>query len=262
MGQAVTPAMAKFLLVTMADCVNQEAADMLCWPSYAFLARRTGMNTKTVEAAVYRLKELRYIVDTGRRAGETGKVVVYRLNDPESGVIRPGPRTADVIPFPAVNDTGIGVVVAAGNPPKNGEQSPQKVGLIPPKSAINDPKNGVQNQEGTKKGTRKKNTDAEASVSSIPGVPDALLRDWLAVRHGKRATTLTQTVVDGLLREAAKAGLTAEEAVRTCIERNWISLNAGWLETKPAAPRVGSKHTAAAAGIFGRRSPPTEVIDV
>jgi hypothetical protein len=49
------------------------------------------------------------------------------------------------------------------------------------------------------------------------------------VRKGKRATTLTQTAVDGLLREAGKAGLSPAEAVQLCVERNWVSLNAGWI---------------------------------
>jgi pyocin large subunit-like protein len=73
----------KFVLVAMAEFVNAESAEWVCWPSYRAIASVTLQDTKTVEAAVYRLKQLGLIVDTGQRKGETGKVIVYRLNDPK-----------------------------------------------------------------------------------------------------------------------------------------------------------------------------------
>lgn len=230
-GQDAPSAMTKLLLLAMADCVNSEGAEMVCWPSYAFLARRTGMNTKTVEAGVFRLKQVGLIVDTGKREGGTGKVIVYRLNDPKSGVVTPGPQEPSANGTRPQNTPENGCITPTGNPPKfganppkNGGQSPQKVGVTTPKAG-----DGTSNR--TKNRTRK---EPGISVTAIPGVPDKLLSDWLVVRKDKKAGTLTETAVDGLLREAAKAGLTAEEAVRTCIERNWIGLNAGWLADSPA----------------------------
>lgn len=81
------------------------------------------------------------------------------------------------------------------------------------------------------------------AVAAIPGVPDGLMTDWLVVRKDKKAGTLTQTAVDGLVREATKAGLTAEEAVRLCIEHNWISLNAGWDGVARAVRNKASRPT-------------------
>lgn len=73
-------------------------------------------------------------------------------------------------------------------------------------------------------------------------LPPDLIRDWQAVRKAKRAGPLSQTAWDGIAREAAKAGVTLETAVRTCVERGWQSFRADWLSDKRetrAPPRSG-----------------------
>lgn len=251
--QPIAPAMTKFLLVAMADCVNAEAGEMVCWPSYAFISRRTGMNTKTVEASVSRLKELGYLVDTGRRAGDTGKVVVYRLNDPKSGVIKPGPQSPNANGTRPQNDTENGGITSEGNPPKSdvnppksGGQSPQKVGLIPPKA-------GVRSRNGTSNRTRKEPGMESAGAPAIDGVSDALFGDWMKVRKDKKAGPVTGTVIAGLTREALKAGLSVADAVTYCCEAGWQNFNAGFhakREGQSPAPRAAgpSKH----AGFSGK----------
>lgn len=241
MAQPVTPAVTKFVLVAMAECVNDEAGTMECWPSYAYLARRTGANPKTVEASMYRLREQRYIVDTGKREGGTGKVPVYRLNDPNNGVVTPGPQGADANGTRPLNTPGIGGIDQSGNPPKNGVKSPQKVEVIPPKTEGNDPKNGVRNKEGKKKGTRK---EPGAVPPEIPGVPMDLLTDWVKVRKDKRAGPITATVIEGLVREANKAGLTVADAVRYCCEAGWQGFNAGFYAKREGKPLRVDGHVA------------------
>lgn len=244
MGQDVASAMTKFLLVAMADCVNAEAGEMVCWPSYAFLARRTGMNTKTVESSVYKLKYLGLLVDTGRRAGDTGKVVVYRLNDPKTGFIQPGPQDPNANGTRPQNDTGNGAITASGNPPKSdanppklGEQSPQKVGVMTPKQ-------GVRTSNGTRKGTKNEPGMESAVAPAIDGVSGSLIADWLKVRKDKRAGPLTDTVIAGLSREAEKAGLTLEGAIRYCCEAGWQNFNAGFYAKREGIPaRPNGKHT-------------------
>lgn len=253
----------------MADCVNADSGLLECWPSYAYLAKRTSLNAKTVEAGVSRLKQDQYIVDTGKRAGDTGKVVVYRLNATENGGVLPGLHETSASDTRPHNAPENGVIrpngndpVFSGNPPKNGSQSPQKVEEIPPKT-------GARTRNGTSNGTGKRTRGGTAvAVTSIAGVPDNLLAEWVQVRTDKRAKTLTETAVNGLLREAAKAGLSPEQAVRMCVERNWISLNAGWLvgdvsrqaepawrteqrqRTQIAAPGVAVKDRKDAADFF------------
>ena len=129
MNAPVGPAITKFVLVAMAECVNSSDGALECWPSYAHLSRRTGANLKTVEASVYRLREQGFIVDTGKREGGTGKVVVYRLNDPKSGVVTPGPQGPQ-----SIDDAS---AARAPTTPKAGSLQGNE---IPPNLTVNPPK--------------------------------------------------------------------------------------------------------------------------
>jgi hypothetical protein len=225
LDQPVSHASTKFLLVAMADCVNAEGAETVCWPSYAHLAKRTGMNTKTIEAGIHRLKQEAFIVDTGRRAGDTGKVVVYRLNTTKTGGVMPGPQNTSVIGARHETPPNPGALTHPaippnldGNPPKLGGQSPQKVESIPPKT-------GGVSRNGTRNGTKK---EPGIEALEISGVPPKLLADWKAVRKDKRAGPISDTVIEGLTREAEKAGLSVADAVRYCCEAGWQGFNAGF----------------------------------
>lgn len=52
--------------------------------------------------------------------------------------------------------------------------------------------------------------------------------DWLEVRKGKKAK-MTDTVLDGIKREAAKAGVTFGEAIRISAESGWQGFKAEWV---------------------------------
>lgn len=56
--------------------------------------------------------------------------------------------------------------------------------------------------------------------------------DWLAVRKRKKAGPVTRSVHDMLRREAAKAGVTLQEAVFTCAGKNWINYDSAWVAAK------------------------------
>lgn len=217
----------KFVLVAMAEHVNAESQEWVCWPSYRALSEVTLQDIKTVEAAVYRLKELGFIVDTGERKGGTGKVTVYRLNDPKNGGVTPGLQPGSANGTRPQNTTGNGVIKDSGNPPKFPPNPPKFPEISPQISGEMTPKTGDGSSKGSRKGSRKE-PGIGVRISAIEGVPESLLADWLAVRKDKKAGTLTETAVRGLLREAAKAGITPEEAVRFCCEANWVGFNAGW----------------------------------
>ena len=61
------------------------------------------------------------------------------------------------------------------------------------------------------------------------GVEKKLAQDWLQTRKEKGAGSLTPTVVAGLQREAAKAGLTVPQAVQVAAERGWGRFMASYL---------------------------------
>jgi len=79
-AEPVKPASLKFVLVAMADL----AAEDLCFATVATLASLTSLDRKTVLRNLARLQQLNFIEDTGRRAGKTKSVIVYRLNTPSS----------------------------------------------------------------------------------------------------------------------------------------------------------------------------------
>ena len=73
-----------------------------------------------------------------------------------------------------------------------------------------------------------------------PACPDDVdpdtYRDFLAVRKAKRAP-LTATALAGLRREAAKAGMSLQDAMAMCCERGWQSLRSDWLkDARPEPP--------------------------
>lgn len=82
--QPVGRASAKFLLIAMADCVNADSEELLCFPSIAHLSKVTDMDPKSVKANLVKLRELGFIEDSGDRKGKTGRVITYRLKSPEA----------------------------------------------------------------------------------------------------------------------------------------------------------------------------------
>ena len=72
------------------------------------------------------------------------------------------------------------------------------------------------------------------------GVSDSVFKDYMEVRKSKKARW-TPTALKGMEREAAKAGLTLEQVMIICCERNWQSFNSEWiLKDKDIKQRVTS----------------------
>jgi len=59
-------------------------------------------------------------------------------------------------------------------------------------------------------------TNNHKPIKYIPPINGELLSDWLEVRNKKKSGKVTKTVWGGIEREAAKAGLSAEQAVKIC----------------------------------------------
>jgi hypothetical protein len=81
------------------------------------------------------------------------------------------------------------------------------------------------------------------------GVSSSVWSDFLQHRKTKKAA-VTQTAIDGIAREAVKAGITLNESLAMCCERGWVGFKAEWLIEKqgarsinPAAKASPGKHT-------------------
>jgi hypothetical protein len=65
-------------------------------------------------------------------------------------------------------------------------------------------------------------------------VTDSVWQDWISLRKAKRAA-VTQTALDGIEREALKAGVSLQTALETCCARGWTGFKADWLAEKMTA---------------------------
>lgn len=75
--------------------------------------------------------------------------------------------------------------------------------------------------------------DFSAELAKL-GVQANHIRDWLAVRKLKRAAN-TEVVLQNLVDESGKAGISVDDAVRVCAIRGWQGFNAEWILPKQQA---------------------------
>lgn len=66
------------------------------------------------------------------------------------------------------------------------------------------------------------------------GVPEQVVHDFKQLRQKLRAP-ITATAMDGICREAGKAGLTLTAALTMCCERGWRGFKAEWVTGESAA---------------------------
>jgi uncharacterized protein YdaU (DUF1376 family) len=75
------------------------------------------------------------------------------------------------------------------------------------------------------------NTTRQKAISCPQGVSEDVCRDFCQHRKSVRAT-VTQTALDGIDREAKKAGWSLEAALRECVVRGWRGFKAEWVKDK------------------------------
>lgn len=68
-----------------------------------------------------------------------------------------------------------------------------------------------------------------ALILASLGVGETIAADWIALRKTKRAA-VTQTAIAGVQREADKAGVSLDAALRICCERGWAGFKAEWVQ--------------------------------
>jgi hypothetical protein len=68
-------------------------------------------------------------------------------------------------------------------------------------------------------------------VATPDGVSDSVWDDFKKLRAAKKSP-LTQTAIDGIAREATKAGLPLATVLEMCCERGWVGFKAEWAQEK------------------------------
>lgn len=95
------------------------------------------------------------------------------------------------------------------------------------------PRGEESREEEIKKEQEKKDKNARSALSLLGDVDASVARDWIALRRSKKAP-VTETAVAGIRKEAAKAGMPLEAALRLCCERGWTGFKSEWLIQKSA----------------------------
>jgi hypothetical protein len=86
----------------------------------------------------------------------------------------------------------------------------------------------TNNQETVKNKNTHSRFDAHLFLSE-QGVDENLIADWMTLRRAKKLP-LTETAINGVKREATKAGLLLADAITICCERGWGGFKAEWLD--------------------------------
>lgn len=77
----------------------------------------------------------------------------------------------------------------------------------------------------------KPNRESATVVATPIGVSESVWQDFVKQRKVKKAA-VTQTVIDGIQREANKADWTLDAALAECVVRGWQSFKAEWVAPK------------------------------
>jgi hypothetical protein len=139
-------------------------------------------------------------------------------------------------------------------------------------SASEADKNGTREEkrreekiETKSKALRAPRFDPQAYLESLC-VDSIVAQDWITHRKAKRAAP-TQTAIDGINREAEKAGVSLQAALKISCQRGWQGFEAGWMKGAQGPPRAQSwseKNDEVIAQLTGRNryEPDDRTIDI
>ena len=209
----------KMVLLALCDNANDQGT---CYPSVEMLERKCSMSRRSVFSHLQDLEHIGAVT----RIQRPGRSTYYQL-DPCKFC-----TPADFAPLQPLH-------------PSRADSAPPPVQPLHPRGANSAP---ITVNEPTHSVSKKK-----AQPIDMPeGVDADVWAAYLDVRKAKKASPMSAIALQGIEREAAKAKLTLNDALRTCVERNWQSLRADWLQ-QPArnnTARPAGRYAGAGAAIF------------
>lgn len=243
------PSTQKLVLLMLAERHNKDSGQ--CNPSLELLADDCGLSRRSVIDQIAKLQQAGYLT-VRHRAKESLRLpsqYVLHLGFGVPEQVQSMPHDPYLMPEKVVNDVHLGGERAA--PP----QCKTFTGVV---NVLHEGSEPVAHKPGIEPGIEPVNTNsaratAAPAAPTIPGVPEELTNEWKAVRKAKRAGPISQTVIDAIYREAAKAGITPEQAVRCSVERGWQGFKADWYlkdQGQAAGHTAANKHSAAYRAIL------------
>lgn len=203
------PLVAKAVLISMADNANDEGH---CWPSLEKICERTCASRRAVIDAIKALES--YGVLTANR--ENGRHTTYQVSP--ANYKKPVDKSADSV------ENQCGTRTSAPDAPVQEKHKPvrQMHGRGAPDARDPCAKRTLTVIEPSM-------NHQEPKEEAPDGVSAQVWSDFKAMR-AKQKAPITKTSLDGIRREADKAGMSLEEVLRECCERSWRGFKAAWME--------------------------------
>ena len=230
----------KLVLLALCDHAND---DGVCYPSQAFLASKCSMSYRSVINQIKRLESCGILTSERRQKAGSRQSNSYtiNLNNYKSQCENSAHAESAHANFAHANSAPTNVqntTELCANSAHSFKEEPSINHQLEP--SIYKP---------TSQNKKRVRWDESLNMLIAEGIDEQIASDFIAIRKAKNAP-LTQTALEGILREANKAGLTLENALRICIERNWQGFSASWLfeshnqtqSTKPSVKDI-PKHT-------------------
>lgn len=229
-------------LLTMLALADWSDDNGQCYPSMNAIAKKVRLSKSQAQRVVHGLIDGGFLVITANALGGLpGQTRNYKIVlDHLTGSARATGR---------INATGRPHAAEGSHP--HGER-----GSAHATQTVSEPSITVNRKRETKHESR---FDAKSFLIG-QGVPEQVAADWLELRKAKKAAP-TQTAIEGIQRETAKAGITLSEALATCCTRGWLGFKAEWVspaEKKVAASVHEKRHQ---PGDTRTRKGVTEVFD-
>ena len=184
----------KLILLKLADNANDEG---ICWPSYQHIADQCELSKRTVMRHIKGLEEMGVLsVNKRRQSSNQNHSNLYKLNLFDSDNI--SPRGSDKMSLGGDN-------VSLGGSDKMSPRTSHS--LEPVKEPI------------------KRKQKKLPEIEKPDNVSDQVWCDF----NSQRRLKITQTALNGIIKQANAAGWTLEQALTEAVERGWQSFKADWV---------------------------------
>ncbi len=203
--RANLPTGRKIVLLSLCDNANDQGE---CYPSIATISARCGVG----ERSVYRYIDEFEQVGAVRRENRVGRSTIYHIDASKFGAFL---TPATVAPTPAT-------------------VAPPVPATVAPITIIEPSKNQIPNTTRAQK-----NGAIACAIFSVDDVDADVWSDFVKLRKAKKSP-LTKTAVDGIRREAERAGWTMQAAIAECCARGWSGFKAAWVADKSSLGGTGA----------------------
>lgn len=143
----------------------------------------------------------------------------YTVNERNKGLVTGKFSLLQVIDNPIISNNTVKEPLSNVNLPSDNALNPE--------SRILNPECGILNMETHAVAPKTKKIGLSDLIGL--GINEQFAQDWIEIRKAKRAP-LTKTALDAIIKEAEKAKLSLNDAIRVCVENSWQGFKADWYQ--------------------------------